>query len=237
MKKPNKQIYFVFGLILLLLLLAEYFHYRTDTRVAYERLNVIFYPKTMQTEFGKMSYLDQGSGEAVLYSHGVFGGYDQGYITLNRLVDFFDHRGITPSRFGYPGSDVPENPTPQNQAKAFLYLLDHLGIQKAYIITNSSGGAAGISFAITYPDRVKGLILLSSEVPYEMKENESAKSKYYLPPIFLNEFPMWFLTKYGTWFLNHRFASNLDGATKSAETSSFFLHYNRYSDCTILDEL
>jgi len=52
-----------------------------------------------------MSYIDEGTGQAILISHGIFGGYDQAYVSLKRLVGA-DYRKISPSRFGYPGSDV-----------------------------------------------------------------------------------------------------------------------------------
>ena len=44
------------------------------------------------------------------------------YVSLKSLVGD-DFRMIDPSRFGYPVSDVPSQPTPENQAKVFLNLL------------------------------------------------------------------------------------------------------------------
>ena len=60
---------------------------------------------------------------------------------------------------------MPDEPTPDNQANVFLNLIDELRIDKVFIIALSAGGSAGIKFALNYPDRVKGLILLSSNVP------------------------------------------------------------------------
>lgn len=88
---------------------------------AYKRLNK-YDIKTTYSNFGKMSYVDEGTGETILISHGIFGGYDQVYVSLKSLVGD-DFRKITPSRIGYPGSDLPSQPTPENQAKAFLSLL------------------------------------------------------------------------------------------------------------------
>lgn len=159
--------------VLLLLGIILMVQFSIDNRKAYERL--ANYPvHTITTKFGKMSYVDKGSGETILISHGIFGGYDQASVSLNQLFGD-DYRKISPSRFGYPGSDLPPDPTPKNQAKAFLELLDHFSIQKAYILTTSAGGAAGIQFAIQYPDRVKGLILLSSGVPSEKKTRKEKR--------------------------------------------------------------
>jgi pimeloyl-ACP methyl ester carboxylesterase len=130
---------------------------------SYDRLEE-YNVKTLDTEYGIMSYVDEGFGEAIIISHGIFGGYDQGYTYLH---GFFgeNYRKIAVSRFGYPGSNLPQEPTPNNQAKIFLELIDNLQIDKVYLIATSAGGTAGIKFALDYPDRLKGLILISSNVP------------------------------------------------------------------------
>ncbi|MGB4044721.1 MAG: alpha/beta hydrolase, partial [Halanaerobiales bacterium] len=182
--------------------------YRIDINKAYKRLNN-YDIKTSYSNFGKMTYMDEGTGETILISHGIFGGYDQAYVSLKSLVGD-DFRKIAPSRFGYPGSDVPSQPTPENQAKAFLNLLDQLGIRTTYIITTSAGGAAGLMFAIKYPERVKGLILLSSGVPASKKTREEIKGMMGPPAPLVNDFPMWFSTKYFGFVFKAMFASEID---------------------------
>lgn len=95
--------------------------YRRDIKAANERL-ALYSAKTLKTEFGTMSYVDEGIGEAILISHGIFGGYDQGLVSLTQVTGE-NYRKVSISRFGYPGSDLPENPTPENQAKVFKELL------------------------------------------------------------------------------------------------------------------
>lgn len=184
---------YIVGILLLLGVILT-INFSIDNRKAYEKL--ASYPvHTFKTEFGKMSYVDKGTGESILISHGIFGGYDQASVSMNQLFGE-DYRKISPSRFGYPGSDMPDEPTPKNQARAFLELLDHLSIQKAYILTTSAGGAAGIQFAIQYPNRVKGLILLSSGVPVEKKKPKEITGMMGPPEFLLHDFPMWMSTKY-----------------------------------------
>jgi len=120
--------------------------------------------KTFNTEYGIMSYVDEGSGEAIIVSHGIFGGYDQGYENLYSIFGE-NYRKIAVSRFGYPGSTLPKESNPENQAKVFLKLINELQIDKVFVIAISAGGATGIKFVLNYPDRAKGLILLSSGVP------------------------------------------------------------------------
>src|SRR5690606_5590641 len=43
-------------------------------------------------------------------------------------------------------------------------LLDHLGIERAYLIGVSFGGMIAIDFTLTYPQRVAGLILVGTGV-------------------------------------------------------------------------
>lgn len=137
--------------------------YKADIKKAYDRLDS-YQAESINTEFGQLSYIDAGRGEPVLISHGIFGGYDQGYLSINSILGE-EYRLIAPSRFGYPGSNLPTKPSPENQAKAYIELLDELNIEKVFVITTSAGGAPGIKMAIDYPSRVKGLVLLSSGMP------------------------------------------------------------------------
>jgi pimeloyl-ACP methyl ester carboxylesterase len=185
-------------------------NYQQDIQQAYERLDS-YQPDVIMTEYGKTSYLDEGAGEVILLSHGIFGGYDQAIISLRNLLGD-KHRKLAPSRFGYPGSDLPSMPTPENQAHVFADLLDELGIDQAFVITTSAGGAAGIQFAIQYPHRVKGLILLSSGVPAEKKNREELKGLTGPPDLIVNDFPMWFSLKFFGGVMNMMF-----GATEPPE--------------------
>ena len=182
--------------------------YKTDINHAYKRLN-LYNIKVINTDYGKMSYMDEGTGEVVLIFHGIFGGYDQGFGSLKNIVGD-NYRKIAPSRFGYPGSDLPFEPTPENQAKSFLNLLDQLGINKTYIITTSAGSAAGIKFAVDYAKRVKGLILLSSSVPNVRKTKDEIHGMTGPPAFLLNDFLMWLSTKHFGFVFKSMFASDID---------------------------
>lgn len=150
-----------------------------------------------------MSYVEEGTGETILISHGIFGGYDQGFVSLKKLVGN-DFRKLSLSRFGYPGSSLPENPAPKNQAKVYKELLAKLGIEKAYILCTSAGGASGLQFALEYPERTKGLILLSSGAPDKQRTAEELGELGMMgpPEIIINDFPMWFSLKYLSFAIN-----------------------------------
>lgn len=195
-------------LLALTIIAAILIQYLLSINKAYKRLNN-YKAKAFYSDYGRMSYLDEGAGEPVLISHGIFGGYDQGYETLKNVLGD-RYRKISISRFGYPGSDMPAEPTPNNQAKVFLGLLNELKIDKTYLITTSAGGAAGIKFAINYPDRIKGLILLSSGVPSSKKTKEEITGPMGPPDFILNDILMWFFTKYFGFVFKSMFKSEID---------------------------
>jgi pimeloyl-ACP methyl ester carboxylesterase len=72
-----------------------------------------------------------------------------------------EYRYISPSRFGYLRTPLPENPSPQAQADSYAALLDIHKISSAFILGLSSGGPSALEFALRFPDRCRGLIMLS----------------------------------------------------------------------------
>lgn len=144
--------------------------------------------RSLQTTQGKVSYIDEGTGTPVLVCHGICGGYDQGFDVLKDKTDFF--RIIAPSRFGYPGSDLPENASVDLQVETYVELLDALGIEQTYVLGTSAGGTAAIRMALAHPERCKGLILYCSGYPDEQASEK--KTGISGPPAFVcNDFCMW----------------------------------------------
>lgn len=147
--------------------------------------------KAVETTYGTVSYIDEGKGEVILSCHGLCGGYDQAYDTLKDELDTY--RVIAPSRFGYPGSDAPENPSVENQVEAFIEVLDTLEIEQVYVLATSAGGATAIKFAMMHPERTKGLILYCSGYP-RIEDPEKEVSYMGPPAVLCNDFFMWFFS-------------------------------------------
>ncbi|MBO7486239.1 MAG: alpha/beta fold hydrolase [Spirochaetaceae bacterium] len=148
--------------------------------------------KTIDTSYGQISYIDEGVGEPFLICHGITGGYDQGFDVLSGRTA--DYRVIAPSRFGYPGSDMPKAATVDMQAEAFAELLDELGIEKVFITATSAGGTIAQRFALIHPERCKGLILYCSGYPAIEKPEEPASGIAGPPAAFCNDFVMWLIS-------------------------------------------
>ncbi len=110
----------------------------------------------VQTRFGNLEYAERGGGPPFLMVHGTGGGFDQGLLFAERMVTA-GYRVIAPSRFGYLRSTMPEDPSSQNQADAFVDLLDTLGIDRVAIAGGSAGALSALQFAIRHPDRCAAL--------------------------------------------------------------------------------
>ena len=122
--------------------------------------------KVVPTRFGDLEYAEVGTGTPLLMVHGTGGGFDQGLFFAKRFSEA-GYRVIAPSRFGYLRSVFPADPSSENQADAFVDLLDTLRIEKTAIAGGSAGALSALAFAIRHPDRCAALLPLipASYVP------------------------------------------------------------------------
>ncbi|HAG10461.1 MAG TPA: hypothetical protein DCK76_03535 [Desulfotomaculum sp.] len=168
MRSAMKATVSTFGataLILILVLASVFVLFRQDLRRARDRIASI-QTGVYSSSYGDIEYRIDGQGPVMLVVHGIVGGIDQGMS----MVDTWGHlRGpythLYISRFGYGKSSRPVDATARMQSAAYKELLDHLGIDRVFVVGNSAGGPSSMWFAIDYPDRTSGLILLSSAVP------------------------------------------------------------------------
>jgi len=155
------------GLILAVVLVSAAYFW--DMNRAYERVNgngtVIASP------YGNIEFAQGGSGPDVLVIHGSGGGYDQGEL-LARAVLGDQFHWIAPSRFGYLRSTFQEGATFDDQAHAYAYLLDQLGIKKVAVVALSHGGPSALLFALLYPERVSSLTLISCGVASSVAKDQ-----------------------------------------------------------------
>ena len=112
--------------------------------------------------YGDIEYAEGGSVH-VLVIHGSGGGFDQGELMVQAVLGDQFH-WIAPSRFGYLGSTFNEGATFDDQAHAYAYLLDQLGIRKVAVVALSHGGPSALLFSALHPDRVSSLTLISAGV-------------------------------------------------------------------------
>jgi len=170
--------------------------YQISMNRAYERISGK--SSVISSTFGDIEYREGGnvSGNPVLVVHGAGGGFDQGELIAQTVLDD-QFRWIIPSRFGYLGSELPASATWDDQADAYAYLLDHLEIDKAAVVAMSQGGPSALLIALNHPERVSSLTCLSCGVAASESEFQSAANKKgnALKVIFTYNFPYWVISK------------------------------------------
>jgi 2-hydroxy-6-oxonona-2,4-dienedioate hydrolase len=115
---------------------AAVWRYRRDRLQSEARLARLD-RRTVPTPLGPLEYCSLGEGQPLLLVHGVVGGCD--VPASWRALLPAGYRIITPSRFGYLGSPLPEEPTTAAQGDAFVWLLDALEIAQAPVLAFSAG--------------------------------------------------------------------------------------------------
>lgn len=148
--------------------------------------------QVIETPSGRTEYAVQGDGPVILVSHGSFGGFDQGLLSIYFLKDI-KARFIVPSRFGYLRTPMPTDATPQAQARAYVDLLDTLGIKTACIIGLSAGGMSALQFALQFPDRCWGAIMISA---VSARPVQAPPIQLMVEHVLTNEFLGWLLANY-----------------------------------------
>lgn len=111
---------------------------------------------TFQTAYGDTG----GDKPPVVLIHGV--GLSQEMWAAQKVVLSRSYRVVTLDMLGHGGSPAPAADAGlDDYANQVLGLLDHLGIPEAILIGFSMGALVARAFALRYPARVVGLILLN----------------------------------------------------------------------------
>jgi len=155
------------GLILAVVFVSAAYFW--DINQAYERVSKK--STVIPSPYEDIEFTQGGSGPDVLVIHGSGGGYDQGELIVQAALGDQFH-WITPSRFGYLRSTFNESATFDDQAHAYAYLLDQLGIEKVAVVVLSHGGPSALLFAALYPERVSSLTLISCGVASSSTEDQ-----------------------------------------------------------------
>lgn len=167
--------------------------YRRDMAAAHERVRG--QSQVLTSPYGDIEFSQGGRGPAVLVVHGSGGGFDQGELLMRAVLDDRVH-WVAPSRFGYLRSTFMPGATFDDQAHAYAFLLDHLGIERAAVVALSHGGPSALLFAALHPERVSSLTLLSAGVasskdPAQQQANRQGDA---LTWIFQRDYRYWAIT-------------------------------------------
>lgn len=101
-------------------------------------------------------------GPLVVVLHGAGANLEEINLALGERLAA-RHRVILVDRpgFGFSGRKRDEGSSPTYQARVLRDLLDQLGIARAIIVGHSWGGTLALAFALDFPQRVAGLVLIA----------------------------------------------------------------------------
>jgi pimeloyl-ACP methyl ester carboxylesterase len=105
-----------------------------------------------------------GAEPAVVLIHGASGNMEDMRIALGEKLAR-SHRVILIDRPGHGWSSRPpgdDYASPARQAELVAAALEELGVKRAILVGHSWGGAFATAYALAFPDRTAGLVLLSA---------------------------------------------------------------------------
>ena len=123
-----------------------------------------------------LAYVRYGRGIPLVLLHG----FPLDHTSWNEVVPFLenDFEVILPDLRGLGQSTTVETPyTISDMADDIAGLLDQLRVEKAVIAGHSMGGYVALAFARNYPQRVRGLGLISSQAAADVPEGKERRYK------------------------------------------------------------
>ena len=118
----------------------------------------------VETTYGRIAYVQAGTGPAVLFLHGYpLNGY-QWRGAIDRLST--ERRCLAPDLLGlgYSEAAPDQNLSPATQADMLADMLDALGVRTVDLVANDSGGAVAQLFVVRRPERVRTMLLTNCDV-------------------------------------------------------------------------
>lgn len=107
-----------------------------------------------------MKYVDIGTGDVVIFIHGLGQRYDKAWEPQYTLAD--NYRLIIPALRGHLGNETDGEISLRSSARDIIQLIDDLEIESAYIGGLSLGGLVAQEIHRQAPEKVKGLILTNT---------------------------------------------------------------------------
>ena len=120
--------------------------------------------KLADTAYGRISYVERGSGDVALFLHGLpLCGYEWRDVIAELAPA---RRCIAPDLMGLGYTEVKagQRVSFADQAKMLGAFLDALGIERVDLVGNDTGGGIGQIFAANNPSRLRTLTLINCEV-------------------------------------------------------------------------
>ena len=144
----------------------------------------------------RVHYAEQGDreGEAIIFLHA----YVDSWFSYSRVLPLLssEHHAFAPDQRGHGDSDKPQCCYTADDYSADVdAFMEAVGIEKATLVGDSSGGLIAQRVALDYPYRISRLVLIGSpttlvnnEAVRELGEQMLAELEDPVPPEFVREF-------------------------------------------------
>ncbi len=118
----------------------------------------------LDCSFGRIAYVDRGSGPPTRLLHGFPLNNFQWRGVIKRMS--VTRRCLAPDLLGLGYTEVADGQsvTPAAQASMIASFLEGLNVRQVDLIANDSGGAVAQLFLVAHPDRVRSLLLTNCDV-------------------------------------------------------------------------
>jgi pimeloyl-ACP methyl ester carboxylesterase len=125
---------------------------------------VVALTATVKLPQGELAYRDLGAGEPILFVHGLLVDGRLWEGTADRLASGF--RCLVPD-WPMGSNKIAMNPdadlSPPGMASVIVAFMDALGLERATIVGNDSGGAMSQVLTANHPERVERLVLTNCD--------------------------------------------------------------------------
>jgi haloalkane dehalogenase len=115
-----------------------------------------------QTPAGAMHYVDEGTGEPIVFVHGN----PAWSFEFRNLIKEFSkkNRCIAPDLIGFGLSDKPAGWSylPKEQAKNLDLFLESFDLNSITLVVGDWGGPIGLSYALSHPEKIKNIIITNT---------------------------------------------------------------------------
>ncbi|MCG7337205.1 alpha/beta fold hydrolase [Sporosarcina sp. ACRSM] len=110
---------------------------------------------------GTIHYQEKGTGEPLVFIHGVGLDHAMWEQQVNRLSE--QYRVIVYDMIGHGGSSHPPGPYSLSQyVEQLASLVDGLRLEKIHLVGFSMGGMVAQGFALTHPEKMKTLTIMNA---------------------------------------------------------------------------
>jgi haloalkane dehalogenase len=117
---------------------------------------------TLEVDGGNMHYVDEGSGEPILFVHGSAA---WSFVYRHLIYNLrHEYRCVAPDHLGFGLSTKPAcwSYRLADHARNLAALIDHLDLQRFTLVVHDVGGPIGLNYALDHPERVARLLILNT---------------------------------------------------------------------------